>query len=173
MDNIVIKKASIEDVVKLQIIGRQTFYETFAERNTEENMRKYLDEVFSIDRLTTELNNPESEFYFAVFENQVIGYLKINTGNAQTELQDKSALEIERIYVLKEYQGKKIGQLLYETALQIAVRAKAEYLWLGVWEENHKAKNFYIKNGFIDFDRHIFRLGNEKQTDIMMKLKIG
>jgi diamine N-acetyltransferase len=173
MDNIVIKKASIEDIVKLQIIGRQTFYETFAERNTEENMRKYLDEVFSIDRLTTELNNQESEFYFAVFENQVIGYLKINTGNAQTELQDKSALEIERIYVLKEYQGKKIGQLLYETALQIAVRAKAEYLWLGVWEENHKAKNFYIKNGFIDFDRHIFRLGNEKQTDIMMKLKIG
>jgi diamine N-acetyltransferase len=173
MGNIEIRKASIADIVQLQIIGRQTFYETFAERNTEENMRNYLDKGFSIDKLTVELKNTKSEFYFAKLENKVIGYLKINSGDAQTELQDKNALEIERIYVLKEYQGKKIGQLLYEKALQIAVRAKADYLWLGVWVENQKAINFYRKNGFTEFDRHIFKLGSEKQTDIMMKLKIG
>jgi ribosomal protein S18 acetylase RimI-like enzyme len=77
--------------------------------------------------------------------NKVIGYLKVNSGNAQTELKDKRALEIERIYILKEYQGKKVGQLLCETALQIAKQSQADYIWLGVWEENHKAMNFYKK----------------------------
>lgn len=98
--------------------------------------------------------------------------MKVNFGNVQTELKDNSALEIERIYVLKDYHGKKIGQKLYEKAIEIAKEKDAKYIWLGVWEENHRAINFYQKNGFEVFDKHIFVLGNDEQTDIMMKLKL-
>jgi ribosomal protein S18 acetylase RimI-like enzyme len=56
--------------------------------------------------------------------------------------------------------------------MQIAKEVKAEYIWLGVWEENNKAIHFYTKNGFIPFDKHIFKLGDEEQTDIMMKLEL-
>ncbi|PZQ78157.1 MAG: GNAT family N-acetyltransferase, partial [Flavobacterium johnsoniae] len=76
------------------------------------------------------------------------------------------------IYVLKEFHGKKVGQLLYEKAIQIAKETKSDYVWLGVWEENHRALAFYKKNGFVEFDKHIFRLGNDEQTDIMMKLQL-
>ncbi|WP_277015344.1 GNAT family N-acetyltransferase [Flavobacterium lindanitolerans] len=172
MENIQLKKVTLIDIDQLQKIGRQTFFETFAESNTEENMKEYLEKSFSTEKLNSELNNPNSEFYFSLEEDTVIGYLKINFGASQTELKDDKALEIERIYVLKEFHGKKVGQLLYEKAIQIAKETKADYVWLGVWEENHRALAFYKKNGFVEFDRHIFRLGNDEQTDIMMKLQL-
>ena len=123
--------------------------------------------------MTEELTDQNSEFYFAKIEDKIIGYLKINFGASQTELKDNKALEIERIYVPKEYHGKKVGQILYDKAIEIANQNKSDYVWLGVWEENTRAINFYKKNGFIEFDKHIFKLGYDEQTDIMMKLKLN
>jgi ribosomal protein S18 acetylase RimI-like enzyme len=167
-----IKRATSSDLTLLQNIGRQTFSETFSEKNSEENMKKYLEEGFSVEKLTAELNNPDSEFYFASLENNIIGYLKINHGQSQTELKDERAMEIERIYVLKEFHGKNVGQLLYQKAIDIANSKNADYVWLGVWEENPRAINFYKKNGFVEFDKHIFVLGDDEQTDIMMRLDL-
>jgi ribosomal protein S18 acetylase RimI-like enzyme len=173
MSNIEIRKVTTNDLEELQKIARLTFYETFASGNTEENMNKYLDEAFSFTKLTTELSDNNAEFYFATIDNKVIGYLKLNFGQSQTELQDNKAVEIERIYVLKEYHGKGVGQLLYDQAIKIARQKNAHYVWLGVWEKNPRAINFYKKNGFVEFDKHIFKLGNDEQTDIMMKLKLN
>jgi len=172
MENINIKKVALSDIDQLQKTSRQTFSETFSAENTEENMKKYLEESFSKEKLTDELNNTDSVFYFAELNGEVIGYIKLNSGQSQTELKEDGALEIERIYVLKEFHGKKAGQLLYEKAIEIARLRNADYIWLGVWEENQRAINFYKKNGFVAFDKHIFRLGEDEQTDIMMKLKL-
>lgn len=172
METIEIKRITVQELDQLKEIGRKTFHETFSESNDDENMTKYLDEKFSSDKLTEEINNTDSEFYFATLENNVIGYLKVNFGESQTELKDDTALEIERIYVSKEFHGKKVGQLLYEKAIQIAKDKNVHYVWLGVWEENLRAINFYTKNGFVEFDKHIFKLGNDEQTDIMMRLKL-
>lgn len=173
MDEIKIIKIGVSDIEQLTTIGRQTFCETFAKGNTEENMKQYLAEEFTQEKLSSELTNPNSEFYFALFGNKVIGYLKINVGEAQTELKSQQALEIERIYVLKEFHGKKVGQILFERAYDVARQKGADYLWLGVWEENQRAINFYKKNGFVEFDKHIFKLGTDEQTDIMMKLELA
>lgn len=168
-DKIEIKKAGPEDLEQLQAIARQTFFETYSAHNTEEDMRKYLEVDFGTSRLNAELQNPDSQFYLASLNGKIIGYLKLNSGKAQTELKDSNALEIERIYVSKDFHGKKIGQLLYEKAFEIAKDSKASYLWLGVWEENPKAIHFYQKNGFEEFGKHVFRLGNDEQTDLLMK----
>lgn len=172
MNEIVINKIGIEQINQLQQIGRQTFSETFTESNSAENMAKYLEEAYSHEKLSAELNNPDSFFYFAILNEKVIGYLKLNFGASQTEVKDNDALEIERIYVLKSFQGKKVGQLLFEKAIQIAKEQNAEFVWLGVWEENKRAIQFYTKNGFVEFDQHVFVLGDEAQTDIMMKLEL-
>ena len=87
-------------------------------------------------------------------------------------MKDNKALEIERIYVAKAFHGKKVGQILYEKAIHIAKQMNVAYVWLGVWEENPRAIHFYKKNGFVEFDKHIFRLGDDEQTDLMMKLEI-
>ncbi|MEX6690844.1 GNAT family N-acetyltransferase [Danxiaibacter flavus] len=169
MKEIKIRRVSVDDVNELQEISRKTFSETFSGHNTQENMAKYLEEGLSVERLTGELSNEHSAFYFALDNNNAIGYLKLNFGASQTELRDNNAVEIERIYVLQAYQGKKVGQLLYEKAIEVAKQKNVRYVWLGVWEENLKAINFYKKNGFIEFDEHIFKLGDDEQTDIMMK----
>lgn len=172
MSNITISKVTTKELGQLQKIGIATFSETFSAFNSPENLNKYLSESFSIEKLTTELNNSNSEFYLA-FDNTIpVGYLKLNFGGSQTELKDNKALEIERIYVLKEYQGKNVGKLLYQHSLTIAKQSKVEYIWLGVWEKNERAIHFYKKNGFVTFDTHIFKLGDEAQTDYMMKLEL-
>ncbi|MFB3386940.1 GNAT family N-acetyltransferase [Flavobacterium sp. LAR06] len=173
MADIEVKRITINELAQLQKIGRQTFQETFSDSNSEENMKSYLENGFSTEKLTSELNNKDSEFYFATLEDTVIGYLKVNFGESQTELKDNKALEIERIYVSKEFHGKKVGQLLYDKAIEVARQKNTEYVWLGVWEENLRALSFYRKNGFVEFDKHIFKLGNDEQTDIMMKLKLS
>jgi len=173
MENIDIVRITINDIKQLQEIGRQTFYETFSSANSEENMTAYLDKDFTLDKLNGELKDKNTEYYFAKVDKNVIGYLKLNFGQSQTELKDDKALEIERIYVLKDFHGKKVGQVLYEKAIQIAREKNADYVWLGVWEENPRAINFYKKNGFVEFDKHIFKLGNDEQTDIMMKLTLN
>ena len=172
MTDIKIRRLSIADIDALQKISRQTFFETFSDMNTEENMNHYLREGFSTEKLTAELHNIASQFYFAELDGSAVGYLKINEGAAQTELMDDKGLELERIYVLAAFQGKKIGQLLYDYAVDIALQGKCDYIWLGVWEENQKAIKFYKKNGFVEFDKHLFILGDDEQTDIMMKLSL-
>lgn len=173
MENIAIKKATPKDIDLLQKISRETFFETYSKLNTEENMKKYLEENFALETLTTELDNSNSEFYFALRGGDVIGYLKLNFGASQTDLKDNKSVEIERIYVLRAFHGNNVGHMLYEKAIQVAKQIKADYVWLGVWEENAKAIAFYKKHGFVEFDKHIFKLGDDEQTDFMMKLELN
>lgn len=167
-----IHQIGLQDIEQLQAIGRQTFSETFAQSNSADNMAKYLEEAYAHDKLSAELTDPNSVFYFAELDDKIIGYLKLNFGASQTELKDSKALEIERIYVAKAFHGQKVGQLLYDKAIEVAKEKKVDYIWLGVWEENQKALQFYKKNGFVEFDKHVFVLGDDAQTDLMMKLEL-
>lgn len=170
MNSLTIRQAHIHDLLDLQAIGRQTFAETFAEGNTEENLARYLAEGFSTEKLERELLNPESPYYFALLDSEIVGYLKMNMGAAQSEPEDLMAVEIERIYVRTIWHGKSVGQKLFDHAYSIALARNAPYLWLGVWEKNLRAIRFYQKQGFVAFDQHIFQLGDEAQTDVLMKL---
>lgn len=172
MNHITVKKALPSDVEPLRLVGTQAFVEAFSAYNTEENMRQYLEERFSPQQLASELGNPDSEFYFACQGEEIVGYLKLNYGPAQTDLQDAQSLEIERIYVLNAYHGQKVGQILFDKALDVARQQNLQYIWLAVWEENKKAIRFYEKNEMVAFSTHIFRLGDDLQTDIMMKRTI-
>lgn len=171
-DSIEIKRVLPQDVDILRKISIETFEEAFAKDNTNENMQLYLDEAFSRTKLTAELDEPFSVFYFSFSGELITGYIKINTGPAQTDLKDKPALEIERVYVRKEFQRRKVGQSLLEKALAVAREKSVEFVWLGVWEKNEPAIRFYRKNGFEPFGQHIFMLGNDEQIDILMKLPL-
>lgn len=167
-----IEKVGVQGLDKLLHISIETFIETFSAQNTKDHMAAYLNERFSKAGLSSELENNQSRFYFAVFQNKPIGYLKINCENAQTEPMGKTWVEIERLYVLAAFQGKRVGHGLMQTAIDTARGIYAEYLWLGVWENNHQATAFYVRHGFLPFDSHIFMLGNDPQRDILMKRKL-
>ncbi|WP_413512322.1 GNAT family N-acetyltransferase [Myroides odoratus] len=172
MELIAIERITSKEVHLLQEISIKTFIETFAVYNKKEDMDKYITENLSIETLIQELDQEESMFYFVNLGQITIGYLKLNTGTAQTEHLLLNSLEIERIYVHQAYHGKKIGQILLEQALQVAQNLKVTSVWLGVWERNQRAIRFYEKNGFKVFDQHQFQLGDDLQTDWMMKKNI-
>lgn len=167
-----IRRIGLQDLEVLVWISRQTFMETFAAANSKEDMRQYLDEAFSTERLAAELQDPDSSFHFAEQDGKVVGYLKLNRGKAQTEALGDHALEIERIYVPASHQGKGVAQVLLAEALRQAREQGADRLWLGVWEKNHRAIRFYEKHGFVAFGTHLFRLGNDDQTDLLMQARL-
>jgi diamine N-acetyltransferase len=166
---VVIRKIGFSQLNELVAISRQTFIETFTAQNTEANMQLYLQTQFHEDVLRKELDNPHSEFHFAYVDEKPAGYLKINFAGVQTELQQPDGMEIERIYATKDFLGSGVGRVLLDKALERAAQAGMRYVWLGVWEENRRAIRFYEKNGFVLFDKHIFQLGDDAQTDWMMR----
>lgn len=168
-----IRKIQANEAVELQNIAKRTFKETFGSENSTENLEQYLENSFTLQKVESEINHPNSAFYFASEDKHIAAYLKINLENAQTEIRTKNTMELERIYVLKKYQGKGIGKLLLQKAIELAKQNKVNFLWLGVWEKNYSAISFYEKYGFVKFDQHIFTLGKEEQVDVMMKLEIG
>jgi ribosomal protein S18 acetylase RimI-like enzyme len=159
------------DLLALQEISRQTFFDTFADVNTPEDMQQYLEENLSMEQLTKEWLNPSTNYYFIKQLDKVLGYLKINEADAQTEQREKASLEIERIYIQKEFQGKGIGQYLLDFSIQLTIDKEFKLIWLGVWEHNLKAINFYQKNNFQFFGKHSFFLGQDEQTDLLMELR--
>ncbi len=169
MHDIELARVTTKDLAELKELSELTFSETFAAMNTAANMRAYLAHEFDAAKLKRELADPNSEFHFALLGKKVVGYLKVKGGSAQTGLRDQNTLEIERIYVLKELHGHKVGQVLLDKAFAIARAKGADQVWLGVWEANARAIRFYAKNGFVEFGKHIFMLGSDAQTDILMK----
>ena len=172
MNMIEISLTKPSEINALQKISKETFVEAFSDQNSEENMQKYLQENLSIQQLTNELLNSESSFYIARMDEKIIGYLKVNFGKAQTDFKEDDSIEIERVYVLSEFHGKEVGKKLLDKAIEISREKNAKSVWLGVWEKNYKAIRFYQKNGFVEFGKHPFILGDDIQTDILMKLQL-
>ena len=169
---ITIQLARPSDTEELLSLSRKTFYDAFEHLNNKEDFETYTSVAFTYQKLLSELENPGSVFYFALIDDEKVGYIKLNYASAQTELQDENAVEIERIYVLASHQGKKIGNRLLDFAIAKAIEDKLQYVWLGVWEDNLAAKRFYERNGFQVFSCHEFWVGNDKQTDLLMKKEL-
>lgn len=167
-----INKVRLEEITNLQTISRSTFYETFKDSNSEEDMNHYLENDLSLSQLEDELKNPLSEFYFAKDNEFIVGYLKITFHNGHELPQKEKGMEIERIYVSKTHLGTNVGKLLLEKSNLRAIENSCNYIWLGVWEHNPQAIRFYEKNGFIKFGTKKFKLGSDIQTDYLMKIDL-
>ena len=168
--NVIFEKLSPAHLVELRELSRKTFTDAFASGNNPEDLKLYLDTAFSEENLRRELLNPLSEFYFGKIDGKTIGYFKVNLGDAQTDFQDEDGMELERIYVTGDFQNQQIGQKMLDTVIEMAVQRKMRYLWLGVWEENTRAIEFYLRNHFELSGSHPYMVGNDLQTDKIMKL---
>lgn len=165
MDKFLVRRVKADEIEYLQLISRRTFYETFWMSNSHQDMIDYLENSLSLEALSRELENPNSEFYFLFLDAESAtdfepaAYLKLNFLN----------VELERIYVLSKFQCKGIGRYLLDFSIQLALSRRAPILWLGVWERNYNAIDFYKQNIFQYFGKHTFRLGRDLQTDILMQ----
>lgn len=164
-----VRNCNVDDLIALQEISYRTCHDTFAHLNTSSNMKAYLEKAFNYNQLRNELLNHNANFYFLYSEGELAGYLKINEYQVQTDIYDPKSIELERIYVKKAFQGKGLGRTLMDKATEVAIDRAKSYIWLGVWEKNDRAIQFYQDNGFYKTGEHSFFMGEEKQTDYIMK----
>lgn len=169
MTEVKIVQVSEQDLPDLIAISRETFADTFGKDNSPEDMAKFLDESYNEDKLGGEMATPGSFFYFLKVDGEVAGYLKLDVDDAQNEDVDPNGLEIERIYLRKSFQHRGLGKKLFEFAEEKGREWGKSVLWLGVWEHNENAKNFYASRGLTRFSEHVFVLGDDRQTDFLLK----
>jgi len=167
-----IRYGTTDDARMLSELGARTFYETFAKDNTPENMDLHLKESFSPEIQFEELSAPNTIFLIVEAESIPLGYAQLLMDSRDESLTGSKPLEIRRIYVAQEYVGKGIGKELMKAAIDEARRRNCDCVWLGVWEKNQRAIDFYRKWGFHETGTHIFKVGEDPQTDFVMELKL-
>ena len=165
--NATIRRLTIADAPALAEIASTTFYDTFTGTCTEDDMQQFLQQYFNLQQVETELSNPDDHYFFVELEGKPVGYLRLMEDYESLPLMKQwKALELKRLYILKEFHGGGIAQQLMNFTLDFAKEKNYEAIWLGVWEFNFRAQAFYKKFGFEDSGHtHDFPIGNTPQTD--------
>lgn len=173
MEDLRLHRCTPADLDQLRTIAEATFRDTYEADNDPEDFKDYIQTAFSENRIQKALMTPGSCFYFVFEKDQIVAYFQVNEWNAQSDLQLKDSLELERIYVLPEFKGKGIGKWILDGVCKMARIKGLQRVWLGVWEQNDKAIKFYHRHGFRKFGEHPFIIGRDKQTDWLLEKELN
>ena len=163
-----IRRAATEDAALLAEMASRIFYETFAAENKPEDMKAYMDEAFTVARQTEEIADVRAIFLLAFVDAEPAGYAKLLAGDTPENVAGERPIELARLYADHRWHGRGVGAALMEACFDEARGAGHATMWLGVWERNLRAIAFYRKCGFVECGSHVFRLGSDPQTDLLM-----
>jgi len=168
----IIRQPTVSDAPMLATLARQTFEDAFAAQNTPENMAAYVSVAFTTTQIAQELQDINCLYFVAWFDETPVGYAKLRKNSIPEKLKTPHAIELQRIYVSQQQIGTGVGKQLMAHCLQTARQQNYQTIWLGVWQHNTTALAFYRKWGFKPFGSHIFQLGDDLQTDLLLKLEL-
>lgn len=161
-----VRRAQIEDRDLLVWLGRKTFFDTFHQSCSEQDMNLFLDSMHHPEKIAAELADPNSHFYLLEEDQNVIGYSRLWRDAAPLPIvQGKNPIELGRFYLLQSAIGSGAASHLMRATLEMARLLAHDTIYLGVWEHNHRAQRFYTKWGFSKIGEHIFPVGNDPQLD--------
>lgn len=169
---IVIREAEFVDIPAMREVAIKTYVDTFGEVNTPENMNDFLAKSYSLISLELEFKEPGSTLYLACEEQRIAGFLRLRKSTEVADKLGSNCLELQRLYIHKDFQHQKVGTMLMQKAINVAVENKFDWIWLGVWERNFNAQRFYLKWNFEKFSEHVFQMGNDPQIDWLFKKKL-
>jgi ribosomal protein S18 acetylase RimI-like enzyme len=192
LPNLIIRRGQADDAALLAELGARTFSQTFAPDNSAEDMAAYIASAFSPEQQAAELADPAATFLIAETvcqtgdiagessgetkgetDSVTLGYGMIRAGDVPREVTGEKPIELVRLYVSRESLGIGVGAALMQTCIDEASSRGYKTLWLGVWENNFRAQAFYRKWNFHEVGTHVFQLGDDPQTDILMQRSIS
>ncbi len=173
-DQIQIRKATSVDAELLTDLSYTTFWDAFADhpKNAPDDLAHYMREAFNVEQIATELADPESIFLIAEIDGKTAGYAKLIADSTERGITATRPIELSRLYSHQEFLGRGVGQSLMDHCFEIARSGGHDVMWLGVWEYNPRAQRFYEKNGFREVGKHVFQLGSDPQTDLLMQREL-
>lgn len=173
-NQITIRQATIEDAKLLTDLAYTTFWDAFAHhpKNAPDDLNHYMRQAFSLEQITSELADEKSTFLVAEIEGELAGYAKLIVDSIESGIAAECPVELSRLYSQQKFIGKGVGQTLMDACFEWAKNDGRDVMWLGVWEFNPRAQRFYEKNGFRGVGKHVFQLGEDAQTDLLMQREI-
>ncbi|WP_270361360.1 GNAT family N-acetyltransferase [Limosilactobacillus mucosae] len=153
-----------DDLDALQVVSVVSFYESFIDGADPLDMQRYLQTQLTTEILAVELAQSTSKFIGIKDHQILIGYMKVND--------EKDAIEIQRLYLLKDYQNKGLGQRLLDEANHYAKTKQKRYLRLGVYEKNYAGIRFYERHGFKKIGIKHFPLGKQDRICPILEKEI-
>ncbi len=172
MDSVTIRKATKEDLPAVLQVAIASYEDAFAAFNTRENMDTFYAESYTLNKFTTEYEEPHAALLVACRDEAIVGFARLRVNAEADGHLDGKAIELQRLYIHPDHQGIRAGALLIQRAIEYATTQQFDWMWLGVWERNFKAQKFYEKHSFIRFSEHIFQMGDDPQTDWLLKRRL-
>jgi diamine N-acetyltransferase len=181
MDEITIRLSTFEDIAQMRDLAIKSYLDTFAESNTPENMETFLKDSYSLKKMQEEFFEAGAVLYLAYKKGlgseptseKMVGFLRLRINEEAADKLGNNSIELHRLYIHPDFKGMGIGNKLMEAALTYATQNKFDWIWLGVWEKNFNAQKIYAKWGFEKFSEHVFQMGDDAQTDWLMKKGLG
>lgn len=172
--NLQIRRANSADAETLSRVGWRSFDEAFADhpKNHPDDMRVYMNEAFSVETIAAEMRDADTIYLLAEANGEAAGYAKIKFDSREDCIAGEKTIELCRLYALERFIGKGVGKALMLEFFKIAAQTERDTAWLGVWEYNYRAQEFYRKIGFEKCGEHVFQLGSDPQIDWVMQKRI-
>ena len=174
METILIRQATVEDAKLLTDLAYTTFWDAFAHhpKNAPDDLNHYMRQAFNREQITSELADAKNIFLIAEIDGEAAGYSKIIIDNIEPGITATRPVELSRLYAHQKHLGQGVGQSLMDACFERARAEDRDVMWLGVWEYNPRAQRFYEKNGFRIVSSHVFQLGEDPQTDLLMQIEL-
>ena len=166
-----IRKADSKDAGIIAPVARQTFSESFGHLfKNSKDLDTYLDNTFSVNKLTSSLSKDENIFWISFWNDQPIGYAKLKLNSANPFVVSSKICQLQKIYILKSFLSQKVGSKLQAILLNEAKERAYDTIWLSVWTGNERAIRFYERNEFKKLGNHQFSIGKETfNFDVLAK----
>ncbi len=159
------------DAPELDAMARIAWMETFGRSASPENIATYLAHAYGPEgALIRELGDSERPVHLAIDAGRIVGYTKL----IPPWLADAGpgALQLSQIYVASSHHGQGVAGALMDWTIATARAAGASALLLTVWENNHRARRFYDRLGFVHIADYGFQVGDQIDTDHIMRLAL-
>lgn len=171
MSDILIRQAVPEDAKLLTDLAYTTFWDAFAHhpKNAPEDLNHYMRQAFNQEQIASEIADAKNIFLIAEIDDEAAGYSKIIVDKIELGITAERPVELSRLYSHQKHIGHGVGQSLMDACFERATGENRDVMWLGVWEYNPRAQRFYEKNEFRVVGSHVFLLGKDPQTDLLMQ----
>ncbi|HUB50411.1 MAG TPA: GNAT family N-acetyltransferase [Acetobacteraceae bacterium] len=166
-----IRRANPADATTVALLGRITFAETFGHlfRHHVGDLRAYLDATFDVAKIEASLGNPHNAYWLAFQDRLPIGYAKLKHASPPPGKPQQSAVQLQKIYVVRDDLGRRIGDDLLGPVVQEASAAQEPLLWLDVLRENDRAIRFYTRHGFVVSGEDTYTIGAQRFVFYIMQ----
>lgn len=167
-----IRTPGVDEAESLSELAIRTFRDTYAADTRPADMDAFLADAYRPDDLAAELADPGHRWLIAEVGSELAGFAHLRSDERHEAVVGRSPVLLAHLYLDRAYRGIGLGSALMRRSMAEARAAGHDVVWLGVWERNPKAIEFYRRWGFEPVGEMPFTFGAEQHRDIVMSREL-